>query len=107
MTIPLMEKITREKGLILWIPENPDREKIKKALESELEFVTLSLVNPDKNEIMKIILNAIELFEIFNAYPNRIIRFWICHYPECDGDFHMSWENPSRPIKSFMYRYNP
>lgn len=103
-TVPLMEKITQEKGLILWIPENPDVDKIAKALKSELEFVELSLVIPDKDEIIKTIQNAIR---IFGAYPNRIIRLHVCQNPECDGEVNMSWENPSSPIKTFMYRYNP
>lgn len=90
-----MEQITQEEGLILWIPENPDKKKIKKALQSELKFIKKSNCVPQKEDIIKCLERAIIHF---GAYPNRLLRF----YP--DG---FSWQNPTRPLKIFMYRYNP
>lgn len=99
MSVPLMEKITQERGLILWIPDKLDKTataKISKALNSEIGFLEKTVIIHDKDKIINTLKRALMHFP---AYPNRILRF--------DEDISFSWENPSRPIRTFMYRYNP
>lgn len=99
----IMENIIHERGLILWIPENPDGEQITNALLYEIGFIKKHPIITNKDIIIPLLKEAIR---IFDAYPNRILRFYH-HNNDNLNNVMFSWENPSRPITSFMYRYNP